>query len=151
LVADSIHTHADGLWPQLDEYARVSRAVGEWRKLAHKHGATVLAISERNRGGMRGGLASGAGTRKLEYGAEVVFELDQFDDSDSRAIQVNLTISKNRDGGRGVIGFQFDGPTQRFLEFGPAWTPAMPGKTPPLRKHRLAIGAEDLDMQMEIA
>ena len=70
-----------------------------------------------------GGLSAGAGTRKIEYGAETVIDLSAEKDVQPDAageIPVVLTLAKNRNGAPGrKLYLRFHGPLQRFREMQP--------------------------------
>ena len=66
-----------------------------------------------------GGLSGGAGTRKIEYSAESVIELDSDGNGPDASLETGITLklSKNRNGimGKGV-DLKFNGAQQRFRE-----------------------------------
>jgi replicative DNA helicase len=91
------------------------------RQLAHDLNVPVLFISERNRDGMKsGGMNAGAGSRKIEYGAESLFDLDKEEESELNGAGerlITLKIPKNRHGEQGVkIPLYFNGALQQFRE-----------------------------------
>lgn len=129
VVVDSLHTWADAqeAAPGVAEYDRLNQGLSDLRLLSKRLNCAVLAIAERNRGSMKGGgQSAGAGTRKIEYGAETVIELDVKKDrsgEDTRPnadgeTEVELKISKNRHGsGAGKpLNLLFHGALQRFRE-----------------------------------
>lgn len=121
VVVDSLHSWADGVPGDADEYTRLGAALGSLRTLAGVLDSPVLIIAERNRASMKaGGLSAGAGHRKIEYGAESVWELDRDDDqqpSGASEHTVTLKLSKNRNGAVGKkIALRFHGALQRFRE-----------------------------------
>jgi replicative DNA helicase len=123
LFVDSIHAYAEQAYPNLDEYPAMNRVVRELRALAMDRQIPVVTLQERSRALKNGGLSAGAGSRKLEYSAEVVLELDVVPGGTDHATRINMTVSKNRQGPRDVvIGFEFDGATQRFCEVKTAWS-----------------------------
>jgi replicative DNA helicase len=65
-------------------------------------------------------MSAGAGTRKIEYGAETVLDLEVAEDAkpDARGdTQVALKLAKNRAGQAGrTIRLLFNGALQRFRE-----------------------------------
>jgi replicative DNA helicase len=67
-----------------------------------------------------GGLSAGAGTRKLEYAAETVIELQREADAKENAyreIPITLKIAKNRHGAPGPkVELLFNGALQQFRE-----------------------------------
>jgi replicative DNA helicase len=130
IVVDSLHSWADGLpdGDGLTEYDRLNDALASLRLLAKRLDCPVLAIAERNRGAMRsGGQNAGAGTRKIEYGAETVLELDVRADSTGAPMrpgpdgerQVGIKLSKNRHGANMEWTLLFHGGFQRFREVTP--------------------------------
>jgi hypothetical protein len=67
----------------------------------------------------KGGISGGAGTRKIEYSAESVMELDSTGDGPDAngEVSVSFKMSKNRNGiiGR-TIDLKFNGALQRYRE-----------------------------------
>ena len=120
LVVDSLHAWAASIEPQREEYQAVSIAIETLRRLSIDYHIAVVAIVERNRASMlSGGISAGAASRKIEYSAEAVIELECIDAARGA---VNLRFVKNRNGRAGVtIGFRFSGATQRFEEIGDPW------------------------------
>ncbi|RYG53778.1 hypothetical protein EON80_32355, partial [bacterium] len=106
IVVDSLQSWAESLPQEGGEYETLNSAVKVLRQMAHLLDAPILFVSERNRDSMKsGGLNAGAGSRKIEYGAETVFDLDR--DMDARAdgageVDITLRIAKNRHGAAGV-------------------------------------------------
>lgn len=122
IVVDSVHAWVQGVANEAAEYEALTQGVQALQQIAASLRVPVLAVSERNRAGMQsGGVSAGAGSRKLEYGAESVLELDRdkegerFSGGDEARVRVKL--SKNRHGsiGRPII-LLFHGATQRFAE-----------------------------------
>jgi replicative DNA helicase len=104
-----------------NEYELLNFGIKSLRDLSHEISSPILFISERNRDSMKtGGLNAGAGSRKIEYGAETVFDLDR----DMKEVangageyEVILRIAKNRHGSVGVeIPLYFNGALQSFRE-----------------------------------
>jgi replicative DNA helicase len=121
IVIDSIHSWAEGAPEPANEYEALNTAIASLRNLAHSLDAPVLAIAEQNRASMgKGGISTGAGTRKIEYGAETVISLrvnDKIAPSPSGETAVLLTLEKNRNGTVGrTFNFTFDGALQRHTE-----------------------------------
>ncbi|OQC06332.1 MAG: Replicative DNA helicase [Candidatus Hydrogenedentes bacterium ADurb.Bin101] len=120
IVIDSLHSWADKALADLKEYEYLNTAIGSLRGLAAVLDCPVIAIAERNRQSMdKGGISGGAGTRKIEYSAESVIELDSTNggpDANGEA-SVSLKLSKNRNGviGRSVE-LRFNGALQRYRE-----------------------------------
>lgn len=121
ILVDSIHAWADGAPGDLPEYERVSEAVVALQALAAELACPILAVAERNRASMQsGGLSAGAGSRKLEYAAESVWDLQRDLDAAPDAageVAVMLRLVKNRNGvaGRQIL-LRFHGGLQRFRE-----------------------------------
>lgn len=120
IVIDSLHSWADKALADLKEYEYLNTAIGSLRGLAAALDCPVIAIAERNRQSMeRGGLSGGAGTRKIEYSAESVVELDSTNGGPDAhgEVAISLKLSKNRNG---VIGrpveLRFNGALQRYRE-----------------------------------
>lgn len=124
LVVDSLHAWSEGLAAQVpgsDEYDILGQALAALRALSHQLACPVLAVAERNRQSMKsGGLSAGAGSRKIEYGAECVLEIDRAADAredGAGQVPVKLTISKNRNGSPGkTVALSFSGRVQHFAE-----------------------------------
>ena len=121
LVVDSIHTWAESVAPESPEYDALNVGLASLRAIAARLSCPILVIAERNRLSMaKGGLSAGAGTRKLEYGAEAVLDLARDEDAREDAmgeIDVTLKIAKNRNGPPGrKIPLKFHGALQRFRE-----------------------------------
>ncbi len=133
VVVDSLQSWAEGLagfdehggaiadFRSAGEYETLNLAVKALRGLAHELNAPVVFVSEQNRDGMKsGGLNAGAGTRKIEYGAETIFDLSremntQFDGAGE--VEVKLRLAKNRHGAAGVeVPLKFNGALQQFRE-----------------------------------
>ncbi len=120
VVIDSIHEWAATVAPPgLSEYESLNGALAAVRNFARSEGVAVLGPSERNRASMTGGLNAAAGTRKFEYGAHTVLDLDV----DEKAVEgnwprlVTLAIQKNRSGSAGQkIALEFDGRVQTYTE-----------------------------------
>lgn len=117
LVLDSLHSWVDAVPEEIDEYVRVSMGMGAARTLAGQLRAAVLVVVERNRPAMRtGGISAGAGSRKIEYGAETVLGLDRVDESAAAGpVEIQLTVEKNRSGSPGAkLRLHFHGALQKF-------------------------------------
>lgn len=123
VVVDSLHTWARMNPAPMSEYEGIGAAVVSLQNLAGRLGCPVIAIGEQSRGALKegGGVASvnsGAGNRFIEYGAEVVFDLQASkteDGAGERAVKVNL--AKNRHGAvNTAIDLSFNGALQRFTE-----------------------------------
>ena len=123
VVVDSLHSWAEGVAAsgragEGSEYEMLNAALLGLRGLSHAAKCPVLAIAERNREGMKsGGLSAGAGTRKLEYGAESVLDLARSDEREDAgsAVGVLVRLAKNRGGAAGrEARLSFHGATQSF-------------------------------------
>ena len=123
LIVDSLHSWAEGVAAsgrvgEGSEYEVLNAALLGLRGLSHAARCPVVAISERNREAMKsGGLSAGAGTRKLEYGAESVLDLSRADEREDAgsAVAVTARLVKNRGGAAGKeTRFTFHGATQTF-------------------------------------
>ena len=121
LVVDSIHSWAEAAPGGLTEYDALNAGLAALRALSHELACPVLAVAERNRASMeRGGLSAGAGTRKIEYGAEAVIDLSRPEDTKPDAkgeVPVTAKLAKNRHGAvGGVVKLRWHGALQRFEE-----------------------------------
>jgi replicative DNA helicase len=118
LVLDSLHSWADALGGEAPEYERLNAALAILRQLAGALNCAVLVTVERNRATMKGGLHAGAGTRKIEYGAEVVIDLTADENAAPAApgtVALLATLDKNRHGSPGrKLPLRFTGALQRF-------------------------------------
>ena len=120
IVIDSLHSWAEGN-ASGNEYEVLNEAIASLRRLSSLLDCPVVYIAERNRISMgKDGQSSGAGSRKIEYGAETVISLNR--DADSRPdvtgnVPVMLKLPKNRHGVPGVeVRLSFNGALQRFSE-----------------------------------
>lgn len=121
IVIDSLHSWAGGLASGLPEYEALNAAVGDLQRLSRRLNCAILIVSERNRDSMKsGGINAGAGTRKIEYGAETVIDLERASDAKEDGageVDVTLKLAKNRHGAAGKpIKLKFHGALQRFQE-----------------------------------
>lgn len=124
IVIDSLQSWAESAGAGMaGEYEILNAGIAGLRKVAHELRAPILFISERNRKGNEttsGGLNSGAGSRKIEYSAETVFDLDrnmEQPEDGAGEFELTLRIVKNRHGSIGVpIPLFFNGALQRFRE-----------------------------------
>lgn len=121
IVVDSVHSWAEAVTPSLPEYEALNAALAALRTLAGELRCPVLAVAERNRASMeRGGLSAGAGSRKIEYGAEAVIDLSKDGDEGENAVgevKIALTLAKNRHGTLGKkIPLLWTGRLQKFSE-----------------------------------
>ena len=121
IVVDSVHSWTEGVALDVPEYERLNSGLATLRKLSHELGCAIVGVAERNRANMStGGLSAGAGTRKLEYGAETVLDLAQAADvvpNSAGEVEVSVIIAKNRHGAPGrKIHLKFRGALQQFSE-----------------------------------
>jgi replicative DNA helicase len=121
IVLDSLHAWADSNDKGATEYDALNIAIESLRALAARLEAPILALCERNRASMKSsGKNAGAGTRKIEYRAETVWDLDRDDDAledANKRVSVTLKLSKNRQGSPNKKAeLQFTGALQQFTE-----------------------------------
>jgi replicative DNA helicase len=122
LVLDSLHTWVDALRSdsEVSEYNAISEGVTRLRDLANELQITVILIAERNRASMKdGGLSSVAGSRRVEYGSDLVIGLDRNDDaSDPHGTikAIDLHVLKNRNGYTTGLTYIFDGSIMSWAE-----------------------------------
>jgi replicative DNA helicase len=121
IVIDSLHSWAQGVSEGLPEYEALNAGVSDLQRLAARLGCAFLIVSERNRASMKdGGTNAGAGTRKIEYSAETVLDLDKDPDAQTDGAgeeNRTLRISKNRHGAAGKpIVLKWHGALQKFRE-----------------------------------
>lgn len=109
LVIDSLHTWAAslaavtrvGMRDGVTEYESLNVGIAQLVALASERAVPILAIAERNRASKAGGMDASAGTRKFEYSASTVLELDK--DADAmpdrdQTVTVRVRVAKNRNG-----------------------------------------------------
>lgn len=119
LVVDSVHSWAESAQGEATEYDALNAALASLRGLAGALRCPILVVAERNRASMKqGGLSAGAGTRKIEYGAETVLDLERKEVANaSGEMPVTVQLAKNRHGAAGrELEFSFHGALQRFRE-----------------------------------
>lgn len=121
IIVDSLHSWAQSAEAPAPEYEVLNLALVALRQLGHELGCPVLAVAERNRGSMQGGgLSAGAGTRKIEYGAETVLDLERDPtarEDASGEVEVAVKFVKNRHGAGGKkVDLHFHGALQKFRE-----------------------------------
>jgi len=121
IIIDSVHSWAESQQSGQSEYDMLNAALAALRSMASHLHCPVLAIAERNRASMTtGGLNAAASSRKFEYGAEAVFDLNRPKETPPDAageVPVELTLQKNRNGATGKkISLRFHGALQRFRE-----------------------------------
>ena len=122
IIVDSLNSWVEGAYPGLPEYEALNTALADLRKIAAHFKSPIFLINERNRASMSaGGLNAGAGSRKIEYGAESVIDLSK-KEKDAKPdangeIEVILKIEKNRNGVTGKpMELRFHGALQRYKE-----------------------------------
>jgi replicative DNA helicase len=123
IVVDSLNAWAESAGDTGSEYESVSEACKALRTLAARMECPVMAVAERNRASFsknapKEKLGSGAGSRKIEYGAESVVSLETDHDALPPAQGdklIRLTFEKNRNGAAGrFIELLFTGALQRY-------------------------------------
>ncbi len=121
VIVDSLHSWAESAPADAPEYETLNAGIVALRQLAHELNCPVLVVAERNRGTMStGGLSAGAGTRKIEYGAETVLDMER--DSAKREdaageVEITVKFAKNRHGAAGKkVSIFFHGALQKFRE-----------------------------------
>lgn len=122
LIVDSLHAWTETA-PSTGatEYDTLNVALVALKRMAAELGCPILAIAERNRGSMQGGgMSAGAGTRKIEYGAETVIDLERGEGvraDQNGEVEVKAKLCKNRHGAAGkAVCLKFHGALQRFQE-----------------------------------
>lgn len=121
VIVDSLHSWAEGAPSDAPEYETLGAGVSVLRQLASELGCPILAVAERNRGAMSGGgLSAGAGSRKIEYGAETVLDMEREPGKRENAageVEVAVKFAKNRHGAAGKkVELMFHGALQKFRE-----------------------------------
>ena len=121
VIIDSLNSWAEGAYPGMPEYEQLNAALADLRKIAAHFACPILIVNERNRASMdKGGQSAGAGSRKIEYGAESVLDLDTEREAKEDANgekAVTLKITKNRHGATGrPMPLKFHGALQRYTE-----------------------------------
>jgi replicative DNA helicase len=121
IVIDSLHSWTESAHPVQPEYEALNSGIADLQRLASALKCPVLIISERNRDSMKsGGINAGAGTRKIEYSAETIIDLERKPDAKEDGageVEVLLKLAKNRHGtANKPIRLSFNGALQRFSE-----------------------------------
>ena len=119
LVVDSLHSWVRGAGSGAPEYEALNAGLSGLQSLSHSIGAPIVVICEQNRANMdAGGVNSGAGSRFIEYGAEIVFDLQAAKEIDAMGeLSVTVRLAKNRHGAAGsTVKLSFHGALQRFKE-----------------------------------
>ena len=121
LVIDSAHAWSDSSPCEAVEYDALNACLTSLRMLTHELRCPALVVAERNRANMqRGGMSASAGSRKFEYIAETVIDLEKDPaaamDADGK-VRVLVSVAKNRHGAAGQeILMTFRGAKQQFAE-----------------------------------
>ena len=122
LVIDSLHTWARGCSTGANEYDTLNVHLTELGRLAKRVRCSIVVICEQNRASIKEGAAgnpnAGAGTRFIEYSADLLLDLNAKKGTDGGGErEVILTIGKNRNGAPGeTVKLEFNGALQRFRE-----------------------------------
>lgn len=122
LVIDSLHTWARGSGTGASEYDTLNEHLTALGRLAKHAHCSIIVVCEMNRAAMKegaaGNLNAGAGTRFIEYSADLMFDLNADKSAGGGGeTEVVLTLSKNRHGVKGAtVKLEFNGALQRFRE-----------------------------------
>ena len=121
IVMDSLHSWVESSASGVTEYEALNAGLARLREIAQYLTCPLLVISERNRASAEsGGVNAGAGTRRIEYGAEIVFDLHREKDAvpgGQGEVPVSLRFAKNRHGAPGeTVPLHFYGALQKFQE-----------------------------------
>jgi replicative DNA helicase len=122
LVIDSLNTWARGSGSGASEYDALNEHLTALIRLAKQARCSIVVICEQNRAAIKAGAEgnpnAGAGTRFIEYSADLILDLDAKKPEDGAGERaVALTISKNRNGAAGKpLALEFNGALQRFRE-----------------------------------
>jgi replicative DNA helicase len=120
LIIDSLHTWTRGAGSGQNEYEALNDGLRSIQRLCHELQCPALVVAEQSRAAIvgGGGVNSGAGSRFIEYGAEIVLDLQASKEIDSMGEKsVVCQVAKNRHGAAGVmVKLHFNGALQRFRE-----------------------------------
>ncbi len=121
IVIDSLHAWIESSPIGGPEYDAINAGLAALRTLSYQLACPMLIICELNRASMKApDVNSGAGTRRIEYGAETVLILDRKENAQQDGayeVEVNLKFAKNRHGAAGrTTKLLFNGALQRFKE-----------------------------------
>jgi replicative DNA helicase len=121
LVIDSLNSWSEGFGAGASEYDTLNEALASLRALAHRLSCPIVLSCERNRQSMKtGGQSAGAGSRRIEYGAESVLDLHRDEDTKpdiNGEVPVEVRFAKNRNGCAGkAVKLHFHGALQKFRE-----------------------------------
>ena len=121
IIVDSLQSWVESAGTGAMEYEALNAGLAALRRVSHLLNCPIIVVCERNRAGIEsGGVNSGAGTRRIEYGAEAVLDLHRDKDAmltGSGEVPVTLRFAKNRHGAAGqTVNLHFNGALQRFKE-----------------------------------
>lgn len=125
LVIDSLHTWARGSGTGAGEYDTLNEHLTALGRLAKHACCSIVVICEMNRASINaskdGGASNanaGAGTRFIEYSADLLLDLNASKSADGGGEkEVTLTLGKNRNGAANeTVKLEFNGALQRFRE-----------------------------------
>lgn len=121
VVVDSLHSWIDSEGLNMPEYERINKGVSTLRSITSQLDSPVIYIAERNRASKtQGGTGSGAGSRKIEYGAETQIDLNRDMNSEpdtNHNVSVEARFVKNRNGSPNrTVNLKFNGALQTFTE-----------------------------------
>ncbi len=121
IVVDSLHAWIEGAAGGATEYDAINTGLAALRTVAYQLACPMLIICELNRASMKApDVNSGAGTRRIEYGAETVLILDRKENAPLNGageVELALKFAKNRNGAAGKsVKLFFHGARQRFSE-----------------------------------
>jgi replicative DNA helicase len=121
IIIDSLHAWVESSPNNAPEYDSINAGLAALRTLSYQLACPMLIICELNRASMKApDVNSGAGTRRIEYGAETVIILNRKEDAHQDGageVEVNLKFAKNRHGAAGkTTKLLFNGALQRFKE-----------------------------------
>jgi replicative DNA helicase len=119
LVLDSLHTWARGANIGASEYDTLNAHLTALGRLAKQSKCAIVVICEQSRAAMEsGGVNSGAGSRFIEYSADLILDLKAGKHEEGSGERpVTLTLAKNRHGAAdATVKLTFNGALQRFKE-----------------------------------
>jgi hypothetical protein len=121
IIVDSLHAWVEGLMTGAPEYEALNGALLAMKRMTQRFNCPLIFVTERNKASIKeGGLSSGAGTRKIEYGAETVLDLERAEKAAptlAGEFEVRARFAKNRHGTPGKsVDLLFNGALQSFRE-----------------------------------
>jgi replicative DNA helicase len=121
LVVDSLHAWVDGLVAEehdVTEYQALNAGMRALRELCTLLRVVILLLAERNRASAtQGGMGASRGSGRIEYGADVVWDLAAEEDHGGGVIPVRLRTRKNRYGpAGGEVALRFQPSVMTFSE-----------------------------------